>query len=60
MNRIAQVLIERDGLTAEQARAEVASARKALWDALSNGDDIYDFCQDEFGLEPDYLEELIY
>ena len=58
-NSIKQVLMDRDGLSEKEAKEAVASARGELLDRLSKGDMPFDFCEEMFGLEPDYLEDLI-
>ena len=59
MKKIEQVLMERDGLTEEEAEKQVSEAREHFMERLADGDMPFDFCEEEFGLEPDYLEELI-
>ena len=55
-----QVLMDRDGLTEEEAEAQVDDARANLMALIENGDmeSAMDVCYD-YGLEPDYLEDLI-
>lgn len=53
------VLMERDGLTAEEADKQIAEATEELHSRLAEGDMPFDLCEEEFGLEPDYLEDLI-
>lgn len=59
VDSIASVLIRRDGLTQEEADREVEYAHKTLYGMLEEGEDPSDLCEELFGLEPDYLEELI-
>lgn len=62
MNKtIAQILMERDDATKEEADNLIASAREQLHEYISEGDTeaAYDICQEWFGLEPDYLLELM-
>ena len=56
---IKQVLIQRDGLTAAEADEAIAECRAELHERLSNGEMPDDICEEYFGLEPDYLMELI-
>jgi len=60
MQTIKQVLIQRDGISAEEADAQIAEAKAALQEALEEGDmeSAYEICMDYFGLEPDYLMDL--
>lgn len=63
--RLAQyvaLLMERDGMSSAEAEGLVAQARADLYERLeSDSDDYgaYDICEEWFGLEPDYIEELI-
>ena len=61
METIKQVLMRRDGLTAEEAEACIEEAREQLQEYLENGemDFAEDICQEMFGLEPDYIMELL-
>ena len=64
MNRIVEVLIERDNMSRVEAEKLFKDARKAFMDMVESGEmDTYlmdEFCQDWFGLEPDYLDDIIY
>ena len=59
---IKQILIQRDGLSAEEAEELIDDARDDMNYRLENGDldGAYRVCQDHFGLEPDYLDELMF
>ena len=59
METIAEILIKRDGLSREEANSLVKAAREELYDRLENDEDAYDICEEYFGLEPDYLDELM-
>jgi len=56
---IVNVLMERDGMSREDAVSAVNDARIELRERLKDGDDPSDICEELFGLEPDYLMELI-
>lgn len=56
---IKRILMKRDGLTSEEADEQIAEAKAELKDRLAQGDMPFDICEKHFGLEPDYLEELI-
>ena len=56
---IAEVLVRRDGITMEDAEHLVALAMEDLSARLSRGENTDDVCEDWFGLEPDYIYELI-
>ena len=56
---IVNELMSRDGITFSEASDLVEEARGKLYKKLASGEDCYNFCEDEFGLEPDFLEELL-
>ena len=58
---IKDVLMNRDNMTEEEANESIGYARECLYDAIANGDLAYaeDICASEFGLEPDYLMDLL-
>ena len=61
MNKIAIVLMKRDGMTYEEANNLIDEAREALQNYLDEGDSFgaENVCEEFFGLESDYLDELI-
>ena len=56
---IKEVLMRRDSLTSEEADILIAEARDDLYDRLEKGENLEDFCEEWFGLEPDYIDDLI-
>ncbi len=52
---IMQVLMERDGHSYESAREIYLDARRRV----ENGEDPEEILLDEFGLEPDYIFDLL-
>ena len=56
---IFEVLMKRDGLTLEEALEEVEDAKIELQDLIDAGEDPFYFCEERFGLEPDYLDQLM-
>ena len=56
---IIDVLMERDGLTREQAKDQFGEAQDEMNARLAEGQDAYDICEEYFGLEPDYIMDLI-
>ena len=58
---IKQILIERDGMTAEEADELIAQAKAQLEEYLEEGDfaGYENICEEFFGLEPDFLDELM-
>lgn len=51
-----RTLMERDGLSRSEARELILEARERV---LSGGEDPEDILLEEFGLEPDYLFDLL-
>jgi hypothetical protein len=58
---IKTILMQRDQMTSEQADALIREAVDDLSTRLEEGDiqSAYDICMEYFGLEPDYLEEML-
>lgn len=61
MNTIKEVLMERDGYTEQEALEEIREAKRALAEYLEQGnmEDAENICAEFFGLEPDYIFDLI-
>ena len=59
MKTLKQVLMERDGMTSKEADSLILEAKEDLWDRLKDGDDTEDICGEWFGLEPDYLFDIL-
>lgn len=61
--RIKDVLIKRDSISPETAEHIVSEARDYVMQGLASGEltiwDIEDYVSCEFGLEPDYIDDLI-
>jgi len=60
MKSLKEVLIDRDGLTGTEADERINEARRELLERIENGEMPFDFCEEEFGLEPDYLTDLMF
>ena len=58
---VKEVLMERDGMTAEEAKELIDDAGTAFYEYISNGDmnSAENVCEEFFGLEPDYIDEFI-
>jgi len=58
---IRKVLMERDGLSPTEADEQIAEAKEALLQYLDDGDffSAENICEEYFGLEPDYLFDLM-
>ena len=62
MNRVGQILMERDGLTEAEAKEQIREAREEMLDAIHSGEDVQDIediFADYLGLEPDYLFDVL-
>ena len=59
MKKIVKILMQRDGLSKEEAEDEVNQFVKRIHAGECPFQLEQDF-QDDFGLEPDYFEELIF
>ena len=59
MNEIIKVLMERDGMSKGDAIDLFNDAKEEFYERLENGEDCFDFCEEWFGLEPDYIMDLI-
>ena len=60
-NLIKQILTQQGNLTPTEIDELIEEAREALFNYLDEGDqDSAEYvCQEYFGLEPDYLDELL-
>ena len=61
MEDLKSVLMARDELSSDDAQECINNAREVLNECLmdDNMEDAMDICMSEFGLEPDYLMDLI-
>lgn len=57
---IKDILMRRDGMTEEDAIELIQQAKRDLEDGIIKDDIDYRICEKWFGLEPDYLDELLY
>jgi hypothetical protein len=55
MLSLKETLMERDGIDSEEADEMIADARQRVFD----GEDPEEILLEEFGLEPDYIFDLI-
>ena len=56
MESLKEVLVRRDGMTSDEANEEIEFARNL---GLEEGEDPEDVLLDMFGLEPDYIFDLL-
>ena len=59
MESIKQVLMRRDGISAEEANDLIDLAKDDLHSRLNSGEYPDEICAEWFGLEPDYIMELV-
>ena len=61
LDTIKAVLMRRDGMSSDVANGEIAEAKELLQDYLAVGNmaAAEDICAELWGLEPDYLMELM-
>ena len=60
MEKIIKILMNRDGLTYEEAREICEETQEEIYEALENGDyGIDDILLSNLSLEPDYIFDLI-
>ncbi len=59
VDSIKKVLMERDEMSSKEADEAIECCRADLHDRLANGEMPHDICEEHFGLEPDYLMELL-
>ena len=56
---IKEIIMERDGYTEDEADVLIQDAINDLYERLGNGEMPENICEEWFGLEPDYINELI-
>ena len=56
---IKEIIMERDGHTSEEADELIRDATNDMYERLSEGEMPDDICEIWFGLEPDYIDQLI-
>ena len=56
---IKQVLMRRDGKTEQEAKDLIDDARADFYERLNEGECPDEICAEWFGLEPDYIMELM-
>ncbi len=61
MHIIKDVLMYRDKMTSDEADGAIETAKNEMQECLANGDmdAAENICMEHFGLEPDYIMELI-
>jgi hypothetical protein len=61
MSGLKEVLMERDEMTSDEADDAIRKASDAMDEYLADGDmeSAEDICSEYFGLEPDYIMDLV-
>lgn len=61
-NKIIKILMERDGLSQQEATDSFKEGLDALNQYIAAGDlcSAHDVCEEFWGLEPDYLDEMLF
>ena len=59
MSQLKNILIQRDGYTEEEADKQIEACRQDLMERLENGETPDDILEEWFGLEPDYLFDIM-
>lgn len=65
-NRIMKIFMERDGMTKEEAIEEYNILSGEVWSALEDAEDLFEGSEEvedilaDYGLEPDYLDDLLF
>lgn len=54
-----QIIMRDEGLTSEEADKRIEQARNDIHERIENGELPFDFMEEQFGLEPDYLDDLL-
>lgn len=55
---IKEVIMKRDGISEQEADDLISQAKDDFDERLSQGEMPFGICQEWFGLEPDYIDEL--
>ena len=56
---IKDILMRRDGMSEQDALGLIKDAREDMYQRLEEGEMPEDICTEWFGLEPDYIDELL-
>lgn len=59
MNRIVEILMEREGLTQQEAREQMQEAKEMMEHCNFNPSECEDIMMEGLGLEPDYFFDLL-
>lgn len=59
MNKVVEILMRRDSMSENEAKELVATTRKMLHECHGDYEEAVDIMQQELGLEPDYIMDII-
>jgi len=60
LRKVVNIIMERDGISFDDAKADVLECRRAMLEALDSGeDDPEEILAELLGLEPDYIFDLL-
>lgn len=59
MTDFEKILIKRDGMSKEEAHEELMNVRNDVFDGDYEYEDVEDILMDDYGLEPDYLMDVL-
>lgn len=59
MTELKKILMERDGLTSEEADRQIKDCQDDMNERLARGEPTDDILEEHFGLEPDYILDLL-
>ena len=61
MNRVVEILMKRDGVTAQEAREMVRECRQEMFDLIEDGEysEAEEVIEWMLGLEPDYIMDIL-
>ena len=57
--KLLEAIMKRDNLSIEEAKDLIEEAREDLYNRLEEGEMPHNICEEWFGLEPDYLIDLM-
>lgn len=59
MDKIIKILMDRDGLTYNEAKEMYEETQEEIYEAIEDGDYVDDILLNNLGLEPDYIFDFI-
>ncbi len=59
ITELQRVLMQRDGLSAAEAAEQIRDCKDEMNERLANGEYPHDILEEWFGLEPDYIFDLL-